>query len=259
MKKKKFTLIELLVVIAIIAILLSILLPSLAGARYKAKLAVCKSNLAQICRVNIGYASNNNKFFPVRGAADDISLGTPYTVSWTVSRAGTPTDDRQLFLDMGYWDFGCPLSGGNNPKNTDPTHRKKRLLYTYSVYYGWKVNKDLKYTNIYQTMKFRGQEFDIAASDILHIRSKRSRYGVYAVTSHQGEWVNVPRNGQLYVLMPYTEVKQDTNTARQDGSVYMMQNVKYLDDRMKKLPYEKTAEGRYSQDYIYVPKKSIKQ
>ena len=52
-KKKKFTLIELLVVIAIIGILSSMLLPSLKGARDKAKAAVCMNNLKQI-----GYGTN---------------------------------------------------------------------------------------------------------------------------------------------------------------------------------------------------------
>jgi prepilin-type N-terminal cleavage/methylation domain-containing protein len=253
--KKTFTLLELLIVIAIIGILISILLPALANARYKVKLAVCKSNLAQICRVNMLYASNNNQYFPTRGAADDISLGTPFTVSWSVSRAGTPTDDRQLFLDMGYWDFGCPMSLADQAVNKDPSHSDPHLRYSYSVYYGWKVNDKLKYTNIHQPMLFNGEEIDIAASDIVRVRS-RSIYGIYSMASHQGKWETV-RGRKMFAIVPYTELEQDTNIARQDGSVYMMHNVKYLDNRMKKMPYEKTAERRYGNDYIYIPEQAF--
>jgi len=46
--KRRFTLIELMIVVAIIAILISLLLPALKGARAKGQSAVCKSNLKQI-------------------------------------------------------------------------------------------------------------------------------------------------------------------------------------------------------------------
>jgi prepilin-type N-terminal cleavage/methylation domain-containing protein/prepilin-type processing-associated H-X9-DG protein len=62
-KSRGFTLVELLVVIGIIALLMSILMPSLAKAREQAKRVQCASNVRQFCTVMIMYAQNNKGTF----------------------------------------------------------------------------------------------------------------------------------------------------------------------------------------------------
>lgn len=59
-----FTLIELLVVIAIIALLMSLMLPTLASAKKTANLVQCANNMRQICAGMIGYASDHRGRFP---------------------------------------------------------------------------------------------------------------------------------------------------------------------------------------------------
>ena len=56
---KGFTLIELLVVIAIIAILASLLLPALAGAKEKGKQAYCTNSLKQLDIIFHMYEDDN--------------------------------------------------------------------------------------------------------------------------------------------------------------------------------------------------------
>lgn len=63
-KSKAFTLIELLVVIAIIALLLSIIVPSLKLAKETAKRSVCASNLASLGKAIFLYAEDNSDLLP---------------------------------------------------------------------------------------------------------------------------------------------------------------------------------------------------
>ena len=61
---KGFTLIELLVVIAVLALLLSVIMPSLAKAKELARRTVCLAHLGQLGLVCVTYAHENDDWFP---------------------------------------------------------------------------------------------------------------------------------------------------------------------------------------------------
>ncbi len=106
---KAFTLIELLVVIAIIALLISILLPSLSRAKAIARTVKCSTNLHAIGRAASLYAVDNKSFVP-RGAMNG-----------------------QVNMDRGYYRFGAKFSqylGGT----TVPFDRDSDDDYLYEVF-----------------------------------------------------------------------------------------------------------------------------
>src|SRR3989339_1392859 len=84
-KRKAFTLVELLVVISIIALLLSILLPSLNKAREAAKKIVCQSNIKQQILACSLYMQNNNQCFPT---LYDPTTGKPFNNYWEYAWGG---------------------------------------------------------------------------------------------------------------------------------------------------------------------------
>jgi len=140
MKRKGFTLIELLVVVAIIALLISILLPSLSRARELAKRAVCASNLRGIGQGNHIYSNDNSESFPqhyflatgtptipdtgiqyvgMLGSTANLRINAPSQPGPNNNPAGSPTrshPSRSMFMliiggQSTPGQFICPSSG----------------------------------------------------------------------------------------------------------------------------------------------------
>lgn len=96
--RRAFTLIELLVVIAIIALLISILLPALAGARRTAKATVGFANLRSLSQIKAAYIHENRESFlnPFRSAWPGQT-----NMKWTSVQS--PSESTRC------WDFEAPL------------------------------------------------------------------------------------------------------------------------------------------------------
>ncbi len=130
--KRGFTLIELLVVISIIALLIAILLPSLAKAKQDAEAVVCSSNIRQLLIGLQGYVNTNSGMFPLNGILfPHVAKYPPYT--------GATASDPQLYELYQTWGntqsynlrFGALfpyLAGLNNKAMAQTTYQAQSQL-----------------------------------------------------------------------------------------------------------------------------------
>jgi len=107
--KAAFTLVELLVVIGIIAILMSLMLPSISRAKAKANQTSCLNNMRQLSLATSMYASDHDEEFPARRIEPNAwpHRLQPYYVNWQIITC--PSDH---FGIAGF------LADTNNPKRS---------------------------------------------------------------------------------------------------------------------------------------------
>jgi prepilin-type N-terminal cleavage/methylation domain-containing protein len=226
-EKTAFTLIELLVVVAIIALLISILLPSMSRAKEQSKTVKCMSNLRQIGFAMHGYFYETNDWFPFEKRNEFYYLhgfyygGHPGRPPWwgytDTSYRDTPGGrpfNRYIYPNLPKWDvppsnplyevvrnmpvFSCPSDTGgfwNTSADEDPF--SKSLYYETGSSYDLNYHFALNWALGSSPGNWRDRWLQRANAYLrIKLRQDASRFIIlYEDPFDSAQWLNIPRRG----------------------------------------------------------------
>lgn len=234
MKRRAFTLIELLVVVAIIALLIAILLPSLAKARENAKRVTCGTNLRSLGQADVMYVGQNDNTFPAPSRqgqenASDFLWYQPDRIA-QIGQNGdgpymglSPTNTKSLV---------CP---SDDPPN----------LHTATPYYQFSYARNCMLTSVYSNNTAYGKGY--SRSTLVTNQSAILFYEETAATLNDGMgniWMAAAGQNKEDLLAawhsPSAQTAQETPTSVWSGSYIpnsnVTGNVAFVDGHVEVVP-----------------------
>jgi prepilin-type N-terminal cleavage/methylation domain-containing protein len=204
--RRAFTLIELLVVIAIIAMLLSILVPSLKNAHHQARKVACAANLRYVGVAIQAYANDYNDTIPFGPAGRPIAGSNFYTVTGNVTSLLSLQDGAPVGLGLlldGYLSsqpkvLFCP--GADQPSEAEAQLARVGIKQSQSDYYYRHASvallvgaPDLSHLRLSRLGKNRnGRSIAALAMDVQFLaHPSLASFGVVSRTSHRQNALNI--------------------------------------------------------------------
>ena len=179
-KRDAFTLVELLVVISVVALLMSLLVPSLEKARKQARQLACRNNLKQIGMAACLYAEDNEEYIPRGGETGTwFQLFMPFLGNEVEKAKG---DYRNVKI------YRCPSFPRNGVDYLGVPFREQTVCFVVSSW-TFKDRDDMVGEEVWEPTKL--SQFDRPASTI------------YMAENEAGPWRAVITNEDHPDLMRY--------------------------------------------------------
>ena len=193
-KKSGFTLIELLVVIAIIALLLSILLPSLRMAKEQAQRVVCTANLRSMNQAWLLYAEDNGGRVVSASHIEYNSSGAFAGWGWVGDTSGLRAEEEQLqgIRDGKLYPY-CEDTGVYRCPTADPYQMRSYAMSSqwYSKYYYYSGDLPLGNTKAQIVIKVSNTRSPCARFTFVDNIAMNGD-GYWAVPYNKPAWWNLP-------------------------------------------------------------------